>query len=337
MNRVIKENELAGFVHNVIFADTDDCGYVVPHRFTEKQIERYAADSVTDGVDYTLRCRAASNVTLEFITDSDFAALEFEWQDAVGIPYVSIDCLVDGKLTYSFYDEKLSHKFFAFELPSGEHKVQIFLSWNSLMVLRDMIIGEGASIRPVSEKKMRILTFGDSITQGYVCKHPAMCYVGRMTAKLNAEVLNQAIGGYYFEGESLDEALASWKPDLITIAYGTNDYSVRTSAELFETKMRGFLERLTAIFPDVPVLGLMPIYRNDTGFASRKLFRDYSHAYAMDLIRKVYADYKNVTVLEDTYFPQDKDFFYTDFLHPSDLGFLLYADAVIEKIKEMNI
>ena len=337
MNRVIKENELAGYVHNVLYADTDDRGYVVPHRFTDRQIKQYAADSVTDGVDYTLRCRAASNVTVEFITDSDFAALEFEWQDAVGIPYVSIDCMVDGKLAYSFYDEKLSHKFFAFELPAGTHEVQIFLSWNSLMILKDLVIGGSAFIKPASEKKLRILTFGDSITQGYVCRHPGMCYVGRMTAKLKAEVLNQAIGGYYFEGAVLSEELSSWKPDLITVAYGTNDYSKRNSAELFEEKMRGFMGKLSEIFPVTPVLGLMPIYRNDVGFASRRLFRDYTHESAMDIIRNVYADFRNVTVMEDTYFPQNKDFFYTDFLHPSDLGFLLYADAVIDKIKELNI
>lgn len=337
MNRVIEGTELAGYVHNVLGTELDERGYVIPNRFTKKQIERYALDSTKDGVDYTLRCRATSNVTIEFITDSDFAALEFEWQDAVGIPYMCADCLVDDKLTYHFYDEKLSHKFFAFELPKGEHEVQIFLSWNSIVVLRDMIIQEGASIRPSSEKKLRILTFGDSITQGYVCKHPAMCYVGRMTEKLHAEVLNQAIGGYYFEGASLDDEIASWKPDLITLAYGTNDFSCRKTIEDFEAGMRGFMEKLTEIFPKTPVLGLMPIYRNDTGFASRKLFRDYSHESAMEKIREIYKEYKNVTVLEDTYFPMDQDFFYKDFLHPADLGFLLYADAVIETIQKTEL
>lgn len=335
MNRIIKETELASFIHNVLYSDVDDRGFVNTHRFTDKQLERYAIDSYSDGVDYTARCRATSNVTLEFVTDSDFAALEFEWKDAVGIPFISIDCLVDGRLTYNFYDEKFSHKFFAFKIPEGTHTVQIFLSWNTETLLKDMIIGEGAFIRPVTEKKLRILAFGDSITQGYVCRHPSMCYVGRMTEKLDADILNQAIGGYYFEGASLDSTLSEWKPDLITIAYGTNDYSHRTSAEAFEDGMRGFMSMLNSIFPATPILGLMPIYRNDTGFASRKLFRDYTHESSLEIIRKVYADYSNVTVMEDTYYPQDKDFFYTDFLHPNDLGFLLYGEAVTEKIKQM--
>lgn len=336
MNRVIKGNELAGLIHNVLYADLDERGFVTAHRFTDKQIERYAVDSSADGVDYTLRCRATSNVTIEFTTDSSFVALFFEWHEAVGISYVDIDCMVDGKLFHHFFDEKLTHKFFAFEMPEGTHDVCIFLPWNTLTPLKEMIIEEGAFIKPVAKKPLRILSFGDSITQGYVGRHPAMTYVGRMTSKLNAEVLNQAIGGYYFVGASLDSALSSWNPDLITVAYGTNDFSVKASAQAFEDGMRGFMERLTEIFPDVPVLGIMPIYRNDIAFNGRKLMRDYTHERSLDIIREVYAEYKNVTLMEDTFYPHCSDFFYTDFLHPNDIGGLIYGDAVAEKIREMG-
>lgn len=335
MNRIIKGTELAGFIHNALYTDLDECGFVHAHRFTDEQIKQYAVDSEIDGVDYTKRCLAASNVTLEFVTDSDFAALEFQWSDMLGYSYVSIDCMVDGKLVHNFFDEKESHNFFAFKLPEGEHCVRIFLPWNAATPLKDLIISEGACIKPAEEKKLRILAFGDSITQGYVCRHPSMCYIGRVTGILDAEVLNQAIGGYCFEGGSLDSALSSWDPGLITLAYGTNDYSHRASAVEFESHMRGFMEKLTEIFPDTPVLGLMPIYRNDEGFYSRKLFRDYTHESSLQIIRDVYADYRNVSVLEDTYFPQCRDFFYTDFLHPNDLGFGIYAEAVTEKISEI--
>lgn len=335
MNKVILGTELEVYFHNVLGTWTDSRGYIHARRFTDRQVERYLADSVTDGADYPPRCRATSNVTIEFTTDSDFVALEFEWGDIFGLPYISIDCMVDGRLTYNFTDEKVSHRFFAFRLPEGTHDVCILLPWNAEIIVRDMIIGENAFIRPVAKKERRILAFGDSITQGYMVDHPSMCYIGRMAQRLNAEVLNQAIGGYYFVGESLDCALSAWNPDLITVAYGTNDYSVRKDAVSFEENMRSFMEKLTEIFPDTPVLGLMPIYRNDIGFQSRLLFRDYTHGHALDMIRRVYADYKNVTVMEDTYYPQCKDFFYTDFLHPNDLGGILYGDAVADKIREV--
>ncbi|MDO4488011.1 MAG: SGNH/GDSL hydrolase family protein [Eubacteriales bacterium] len=153
---------------------------------------------------------------------------------------------------------------------------------------------------------------------------------------LNAEILNQAIGGYWFEGASLDDELKSLKPDLITVAYGTNDYSLSETLEIFINGARGFMDRLTEIFPDTPVLAIMPIWRADRKFHDRSRMLDYSSTDAFAALREMYAGYSNVTVLEDTYFPTSPDFLNSeDRLHPNDLGFTFYADAVTDASKKL--
>ena len=49
-----------------------------------------------------------------------------------------------------------------------------------------------------------MICFGDSITQGYTSKFSSLSYVNQVARALNAEVVNQGIGGYYFNEATID-------------------------------------------------------------------------------------------------------------------------------------
>jgi len=150
-------------------------------------------------------------------------------------------------------------------------------------------------------------------------------------------VLNQAIGGYYFEEKSLDDALKDWDPDLITIAYGINDFSFMTDYEEFRRRCERYVRRITEVFPNKKMLGIMPIYTNNERFRQRCLIREYTFSEAMETIRQAYRQNPNIEIMEDTFFPHTKEFFAPDELHPNDLGFQFYGDAVIDRIRSLKL
>lgn len=335
MNREIKGEELRQYIHNALYTWIDERGFVHAERFTEKQLEQYRRDICMDNTDFIPRAKCSSTVMLELVTDSDYIALEHDWHMGMRYEWEDIDFFVDGVNTDYRLVENEGYRLIGFDIPKGKHDVQIWFPWCDIISLEHVYVDEGAVVEQPPKKDLRILTFGDSITQGYIGHHPAFNYVGIMARSLNAECVNQAIGGYWFEGASLDPALSEYRPDLITVAYGTNDYSLKGSLEEFRAGVSGFVNRLEEIFPEVPVLGIIPIYRCDDRLRPRIYTRSYTRDEAMDAIRAEYAKYKNITVLDDTFFPHPKDYFAPDGVHPNDLGFMVYGKAVTDAIRRM--
>ena len=177
------------------------------------------------------------------------------------------------------------------------------------------------------------MCFGDSITQGYIAKYPSLSYVNRTVSALDAEVINQGIGGYVFNEAVIDDSILPCKPDIITVAYGTNDYSRYETIEEYGEQSGKYIQKLAALFPDTPIVGLLPIYRNDENHNARKLYRTYSLDDARKLLREQYTAIPNGYVLEETGIAHLSDFYASDYLHPNDLGFGLMAQGVIRKLQ----
>ena len=337
MKKIITGAELAALFHNILSTETDENGALRLHRFTKKQESVYEAQSnIGTNGNYGPVALANSGAVIEFVTDSSFVGMQFGWKDVVGYPYACFDFYVDGVHYDSCYIENPRYNIFAFDVPEGKHHVQIFFPWNADVRTESIVLSEGALCEPAPAKSLRILAIGDSITQGYVGIHPAYSYTNHMGRSLHAEVLNQAVGGYYFEKSSLDPEVALWKPDLITLAYGTNDYYHKMTLTEYREGCEGFCEKLHEIFPETRVLGIMPIYRNDERFVARRKLWSYEFAEGLEALRATYAKYPQITVLEDTFFPHHKDYFYEDFLHPNDAGFQVYGEAVTRAIRSMN-
>ena len=107
----------------------------------------------------------------------------------------------------------------------------------------------------------KLLLFGDSITQGYDSADPARSYASRLTDALCAEGINKGIGGERFY-PALATLRDDFLPDYITVAYGTNDWS-SSAPEVFQTDCRAFYENLRALYPDVKIFAMRPLWRPD--------------------------------------------------------------------------
>ena len=162
---------------------------------------------------------------------------------------------------------------------------------------------------------------GDSITQGYDAAHPNQTYVNLLADAWDASVLNQAIGGDVFCPENLDPAL-DFAPDIITVAYGTNDWTL----QVLQSGAAGeYLDKLTMLYPGVPVFVLLPLWRE----VENELRGGITLQQGRELLASWAENRENVFVIDCHHFvPFLPEYFYDGVLHPNDMGYLYYARAL---------
>ena len=298
-------------------------GKPVFHRFTPLQEELYARVSH----DFAAKTLATAGIRLEFTTNAEFVSVEYAAKPASSRHYCYIDVLVDGNMVEHFGHEHVlaitSH--FKCKLPEGTHTVTIYLPGLFQTHINALELSDGASFAPV-KRPLRILSFGDSITQGYDAQYPSQSYVNLLADKLNAEVTDFGIGGEFFRPELITSDLSA-QPDLITVAYGTNDWSKHTADQL-KTDSVAFFANLRAAFPHTKIFAVTPLWRaesaNDTACGSFEGARE--------LVRTA-ARAQDVVIIEgDPLVPHVPEVFYDGRLHPNDLGFKFYANGLYDAI-----
>lgn len=177
-----------------------------------------------------------------------------------------------------------------------------------------------------------MLAYGDSITHGYDAVHPSQCYAERTARALGYRLYNLAIGGEVFR-PGLAACGYPVQPDVITAAYGTNDWSHRTRKAL-EDDCRGFYTALREAFPGVPIFALTPVWRGDCGTPTAAGTFDSVRALIFDTASSL----PGVTAVDGTDFvPADPRLYSSDQLHPTDDGFAPYADSLIRALRAAGI
>lgn len=326
----LNRTELRKIIHNVVSYSFDEKGDLHFCRFTEQQQSTYAQESQ----DWAMKTRSSASATFDFITDSDYITLKFNLYPGSSQKYGSIDLYVDGVFYNSRVAEDLSVSLAGFPLPEGQHRVTVYFPWSAETVVSEVQLSEGAGVIPV-EKNCRLMCFGDSITQGYISRFTSLSYVNQTARALNAEVVNQGIGGYVFNEATIDESIRSFAPDIITVAYGTNDYSRYETARDYAAHTGRYIQKMGELFPDIPIVGILPIYRNDQNHNARKLYRSYSLDEAREILRDHYLALPNGHVLEETGIAHLPQAYAADYLHPNELGFAMMAQAVIRKLQAL--
>ena len=326
----LNASQLDGIVHNALSTAYDENGGLHFYRFTESQRETYAAESA----DWVKKTLSGASVTLDFLTDSDFITLKFDLFPGSSQKWGSIDLYVDGVFYADRYAADLSIKLAGFDLPAGQHRVTVYLPWSAETVLHEVHLSDGATVLPV-KRSCKLLCFGDSITQGYLTKFTSLSYVNQTARALDAEVVNQGIGGYIFNDATLDESICAYQPDLITVAYGTNDYSHYETAEEYGEHSGRYIRKLAALFPDTKIVGILPLYRNDENHQARKKYRAYSLDDVRQVLQDQYAALPHGYVIRETGIPHIPQAYAADYLHPNEFGFSVMSREIIRQLQEI--
>ena len=121
-----------------------------------------------------------------------------------------------------------------------------------------------------------------------------------------------------------------FEPELITVAYGTNDWSIRTVEE-FKLACADFYRNLTHNYPNTKIIAITPIWRND--MYEERPFGDFLNV--EPCIRECTKVFPNVKVISGyDLVPHDEMYFADRRLHPNDIGFEHYFSNLIKMIQE---
>jgi lysophospholipase L1-like esterase len=326
--KLTKETLSALLVGAVDIREED--GFFVLSRFTEKQTAYYKEKSLDN---LYRKVHASAGMRLELRTDADALSFDYRVVSASSRTFYSIDLYVDGVFCDEVYvmnvlRQKGGHV--RFSLPAGEHRVTVFFS-NLMRTDISEIVLEDASFAEPIPMKTKILFLGDSITQGYDAYHSSLSYANRIARALDADVLNQAIGGEIFDEGIIDEAL-SYDPDTVIVAYGTNDWALQPSREAFLAAADAFFRRVKALYGNRKLVYISPIFR---GGVEGKCTAVGAFKDSVEALKKISSLHGFHLVDGFTLTPHIEDFFADKDLHPNDLGFAFYAENLLSALKKI--
>lgn len=302
---------------------TVDNGFTF-RRFTESQSQYYA---IYRNDDYMKKTWTAAGVRLAFKTDSTSLSFDYAVRTVPGAGYAYFDVYADGVMIDHFGVDGGEHDMHAdVTLGEGEKTVEVYLPWSKYINMSNIALDDGASLVPVKRSRVMI-NYGDSITHGYYAKYPSLSYASRLAKALDADNYNKAIGGDRFFPEllELDEAV---KPDIVTVAYGTNDWCIHTKKTLAK-RSREFLVKLSKKYPDAKIFVITPIWRSAPE-VTEKFGGVLTEVH--ELLCENSADLKNITVIDGMHLVAHVGSFYTDGLHPNDLGMSIYAENLAREM-----
>jgi lysophospholipase L1-like esterase len=174
---------------------------------------------------------------------------------------------------------------------------------------------------------------GDSITHGYDARITSQTYANIVMRRLDLDGINQGAAGYVFDADLIDPALFEGKkqPDIITVAYGTNDWNNKPR-EKYCRDIDEFFARLHEHFPNIPVLVITPIFRA-AHYTTTKVGSFY---FAREYLAEAAKKYENTYVLDgDKMVAHVYDYFRDVRVHPNDAGFATYGALVSDAVAEI--
>ena len=335
MNKMkLTYSQIKEFALGAEFALETEMGLTL-YRFNEEELEMYSERC-------TPRLYSSSGIRIAFTTDAKELTLGIETDKGSSRTFFAVELFEDGERSgvlrnyedgRSFADlrDNCSHGTFeqTFSLKEGTKIVELYLPWSAVTTVTNLELTDATFANPI-ERNAVLLMYGDSITQGYDAYLPSQSYSNRLADTLGMQVVNKAIGGEVFF-PPLAECEPTLAPDLITVAYGTNDFS-KSTWEDFQADSRAFFEALAERHPETPILAITPIWRAD--WESERAIPSF-HA-VEEHLRAVAEEIPNMSIVPGfRLVPQDTDLFSDRRLHPNDEGFAYYADNLARLIQPL--
>ena len=310
---------------------TEEDGRVRLHRFTAAQEEMYCLCNA----EHYDRSFATAGVVLEFDTNSTQLRLAVRCRKGSSRHWFVHSIFVNGKrigeLRGKFTPPETVDAEDTWQLGSDTKRVKLVFPWSAGSEICALELDDGASFMPVKPEKT-VLIYGDSITHGYDASLPELSYASILAEHLGADCINKAIGGEIFR-PALAELADRVEPSLITVAYGTNDWS-GVNNEKLESNANRFFALLRKHYPNSPILMLAPVWRGDWQRERPAVaFREIPA-----LFESIAQKIGNAYVVDCFGFiPPDPANFSPDVIHPNDDGFAHYAKGVVTALKELDI
>lgn len=305
----------------------ENLGAFTFHRFTKEQAESYSR--CRHNIDFFNKTFATAGVRLSFYTNAEKMSFDYKFVPASSRMYGWFDVYEDGVMTSHVGGEgKLftsGHADICFS--KGEKRVEIYFPWSKATFISNAEL-EGDIISPCHRSRSMIC-FGDSITHGYDAVYPSLSYASILAKELDADAVNKGIGGDIFFPE-LALLKDPIEPDIVTVAYGTNDWNNCTIKQ-FKENCFAFFNNLSSTYKEANIFAITPLWRADL---DKETKFGMPHCEMFELMRNILTDLKINVINGYDLTPHIKEFYSDEYLHPNDLGFSIYARELTKQIKK---
>ncbi len=314
--------------------------YVNFFRFTEEQQRFY------EGYDlgFFKKTFATAGVRLRFKTDSLYLNLKAFVTTVFASTrgYYSFDIKVNGEFigaVDNYGDAVFEGNYTKYEFPLGEvdgtvplgeglKTVEVYFPYTVKVDLKEVNLSDGALVEPMSQRE-KLFCFGDSITHGHDSTRNYRHYTAQLADALDLDLYNKGIGGEVFKPE-LAKAREPYDPKIVTVAYGTNDWS-KSAPDVFARDCREFYKTVSELYPKAKIFGITPPWNKNFDNTSKPMtFKEIA-----EKIENLTADLSNVTIIRgDHLIPHDEKLYGDLFVHPSNDGFDHYFKNLLAEIKK---
>ena len=310
-------NSLIRLMHGGYRYEKMPGGYAVGRHYTPEQLDYLKFSDF-----FHVRGMFSSSNTLEFVTDA--TEFSFDYLFAYYGSKDTVDMFVNGVPVRSDKVENLAKRgTLTYSLNPGKKTVVVYLPLDSEMWIKRLRInGKWRSVK----KKTKVLWAGDSITQGYGTFVTSQTYVNVCARKLGLEVVNQGIGGYYYD-EKVLSPLPGFEPDFIVLAHGTNQHKSADKRERVEK----YFAKLVSLYPSTPILAITPLWRNNESTKIDQLTE------LAGIIKEQAAKYPNVSVVDGFGMVPNVPYYFFDGLHPNALGGEVYGENVAQTLVDLEL
>jgi hypothetical protein len=318
-------SQIQAITHGAVRIEETDRVFTF-HRFEKWQQDAYLAAGETD---FYHRCNNTAGVRMAFRTNA--TGLSFDYRVHTRARDLAFFDVYENGAMIAHVGEKPATKELVHAnvtLAEGESEVEVYFPWSAAVELSNLEIN-GDTLTPIKRERFAI-HFGDSITQGYDADYPSLSYASRLGRMLHFDALNKAIGGDTFCPDILLTQKEDVAPDLITVSYGTNDWSHGATHESLRDSCRHFCERLRALYPTAKIFVVSPIWRYD----SQKPTVYNAPAWTVHAaIAEAVEGIDNLVLIRGWDLVPHLTEFYSDaYLHPNDLGFATYAERLAQNM-----
>ena len=325
--KALSFEQIEKLAHGVARVEEGD-GKISFFRFTKEQQELYKNVCT----DFFMKSFSTSGISLEFDTDSENLSLSVLVDKGSSRLFFTHSIFVNGnrmgELSGDIGDNQNVPFDGNFQLGDGMKRVKILFPWSVASSVQSLELDDNAKVIPV-EKKCNLLMLGDSITQGYDAMMPENAYAIKIAELFDAEARNKGIAGEQFFAELTLEK-EDFKPDIITVAYGTNDWRHGTKTR-FERECKGFFHNLRNSYPDTKIYAITPLWRADID-NEQQIGEPLS--YIADFIKQVATEISDMVVIDGIdLIPHDSKYYQTDGVHPIDSGFEHYVNNLWKKLQ----
>nr|MBQ5811496.1 SGNH/GDSL hydrolase family protein [Clostridia bacterium] len=327
---ILTNSQLKPLFSNCVSVRDSEEGYISATRFTDKQLQQYNSTGF-------IGANCDAGICFDFTYDGKVIEFEFIPIAKTSRHFMSFDLYDGDKLVYTLptYIGAQGERKFHYEfLTKEKRRVRIFFPFSCGVEISKFTLDDGSYFAPTpTEGRKKFLILGDSITHGYDTYYTSVGYANMIINHYDAVALNQAVAGYFFNADLLDENIP-FTPDVITISYGTNDWSrYGKDEEKFRRYAKAYIEKIRKMYPDAKIFGILPLWR-----ASWNQFPDTRMEFskAHEILTEYYTA-NGINIIDGRLAVPNDTHFYTDGLHPNTIGQTLYGHYVINELEKAGV